>query len=269
MSNDIEKLSASGIKKYRECEKAFWYKYVSDVEPPEEGEIEHFEVGNTVHDSIENLLNKDDITSLSQKEVLSELREEELSLEYNYQDSEKVQSCLELASKFISEYVENVFSVEKEMNMTVNGMKFKGYADLIADLDMDGDHLSDVVVDWKTGSVNDEWKERVQGGMYAKMVRRETGNWPDSIVFVYLNEDTLSKHHRIADGEVHWNDHKNTYWEEIEGDVSDITNSAFNDEWEAKPESANCYFCDYKYACSDYVGAEECSPENFQIGGII
>ena len=265
MSDTIEHLSASGIKSFRECEKQFWYKYVSDVEPPDEGEIEHFSIGNTIHDSLENVLQQPDVLELSETELLERLRDEERSLDYNYEDSEKVQTCLEFAAKYISGYVTNIVSVEDRFEMNVNGIDFVGYADLIADVDDRGEELSDVIIDWKTGKENDEWKERIQGGMYVKMFHEIHGRWPDSIQFIYLNEGTRSVHNRINDGDVMWNDYQNKYWEEIEGDISNISNSAFNDEWEAKPESSRCHFCSFKYACSDYIGSEDCEPHHLEI----
>lgn len=268
MSDSIERLSASGIKTFRNCEKQFWYKYISDIESPEEGEIEHFEVGNAVHDSLEEVLQENDVTGMEQMEILKLLRDKERSLDFNYEDSEKVQTCLEFASKYIGKYVEKVVSVEDRFEMNLNGIDFVGYADLVADIQIGDDYLENVIVDWKTGSVNEEWKEQVQGGMYAKMYREIKGEWPDSIHFVYLDEDTLSVHNRIDDGEIMWNDHQNKYWDEISGDISDISNAMFNDEWEANVTD-NCYWCDFKYACSDYVGSEDCEPRHLDVEGLM
>lgn len=268
MSNQVDYISASGLKSYKSCPKQYYYKYVSDIEPPEEGEIEHFEVGNTIHDSLENVLQEDETLDLSEDELLSRLREEERSLDYNYEDSEKVQTCLEFAAKYISGYVTDIVSVEDRFEMNVNGIDFVGYADLIADIDDRGEELSDVIIDWKTGKENDEWKERIQGGMYVKMFHEIYGRWPDSIQFIYLNEGTRSIHNRIDGGDVMWNSHQNKYWEEIEDDISDISNSAFNDEWEAKPGDSKCHFCDYKYSCREGgIGSEDCKPHHLDIGG--
>lgn len=268
MSKELEHLSASGIKKFRNCEKEFWYKYISDVEPPEVGEIEHFQIGNAVHDSLEEVLLENDVVGMEQEELLKLLRDKERSLDHNYEDTEKVQTCLEFASKYIGKYVTKVVSVEDKFTMNLKGIDFIGYADLIADIHRFDEDSSDVIIDWKSGSVNDDWKEKIQGGMYAKMFREEEGRWPDAIHFVYLSEDTLSVHNRVDDGEVMWNDHQNKYWDEIAGDVSDISNALFNDEWEANVTD-NCYWCDYKLACSDYVGSEKCKPHHLEMGGTI
>jgi RecB family exonuclease len=268
MSDEIKRLSASGIKKFRNCPKSFWYKYLSDIEPPDEGEVEHFQVGNAVHDSLEEVLQQENASSLNEQAFLSKLREEERGMDYNYEDSEQVQTCLEFASKFVSGYVDSVISVEDKYEMEIDGVEFVGFADLVADITDGGEELSDVIIDWKTGKENDEWKERVQGGMYVKMFHEEYGRWPDAIYFVYLNEGTKSVHNRIDDGEILWNDHQNEYWSEIESDVSSISNAAYNEEWEANVND-ECYFCDYKYACSDYIGSEDCKPQDIEVGGVI
>ena len=267
--NKINRLSASSIKKYQSCPKSFFYKEISDIEPPDKEEPEFFSIGNAVHDSLENVLREDGTLDLSEDKLLSRLREEERSLDYNYDDSKKVQTCLEFAAKYISNYVTNIVSVEDRFEMNVNGIDFVGYADLIGDVDDRGNQLNDVIIDWKTGKENDEWKERIQGGMYVKMFYEIYGRWPDSIQFIYLNEGTRSVHNRVNDGEVMWNNHQNKYWNEIKNHISNITSDAYSGDFEAKPDSSQCYFCDYKFACSDYIGGEELTPESVNIGNIL
>lgn len=273
----IEKLSASRIKKYQSCPKEYFYKYLSDVEPPEEGEVEHFEIGNTVHDSIEIYLKEHGLPDISDEDtdekrqdiIHEELKSIESGLDYNYEDRKKVETCLEFAAKFIAKYVESINTVEEEMIMEHNGITFKGFADLIGNVKANDGVLSDVVIDWKTGKENPEWKEKIQGGMYVKMFHDEYGRWPESIYFVYLNEGTLSVHNRIDDGDIMWNDHQNEYWDDISGYISDMTNDAFKGEFEAKP-SDNCYWCGFKYACEDGGrGAETATPQHYQIDGVI
>jgi len=267
MSDRVEYLSASGIKSFRGCEKQYWYKYISDIERPEEEEPEHFSIGNTVHDSLEQVLQEEGTLDMSEDELLSRLREVERSLDYNYDDSEKVQTCLEFAAKYISGYVTDIVSVEDRFEVDMKGIDFVGYADLIGDVDDRGNQLNDVIIDWKTGKENDEWKERIQGGMYVKMFHEIYGRWPDSIQFIYLNEGTRSVHNRMDDGNILWNDYQNEYWDEIEGDISDISNALYNDEFEAKPESSRCHFCDFKYHCAEGgIGSEDCGPEQLEIG---
>jgi RecB family exonuclease len=265
----IEKLSASRIKKYQSCPKQYFYDYLSDVEPPEEGEVEHFEIGNAVHDSIEEALHEENVLDLKQNDLYDRLKEIESELDYNYSDRKKVETCLEFAAKFINKYVTSITTVEDEMNMEEMGIEFTGFADLIGNVD-DGDgELSDVVIDWKTGKENPEWKEKIQGGVYVKMFYEEYGRWPESIQFVYLNEGTRSVHNRISDGEIMWNDMQNEYWDEIKGYISNMTNSAYKGEFEAKP-SDNCYWCDFKYSCEDGGrGAETATPQHYQIDGVI
>jgi len=258
----IDRLSASRVKKYKSCPKQYEYKYLTDIQPPEEDDPEFFRIGNTVHDSIEAVLKRDDVVSKTKRELEDLLKEEERKLNYNYDDRNQVETCLNFAAKFIDGYVDSVFTVEDRMEMTQNGIDFVGYADLIGDVE----GKSDTIVDWKTGKENDEWKERIQGGMYVKMFHEEFGRWPESIQFVYLNEGTRSVHSRVVDGEVMWNDHQNKYWDEIKGYISDISNDAYTGEFEAKPDDSVCHWCDYKYACEEGGrGAETAEPQHFQV----
>lgn len=270
MEYEVDHLSASALKTYNECPRQYFYKYISDIEPPEEGEIEHFQIGNAVHDSIENILKSGQVLDLSKESLYSLFIEEEKELDYTYSDREKVETCLEFAAKFISKYVTRIESVEDKMTMDQNGISFTGYADLIADINLNGREYTDVIIDWKTGSENPEWKEKIQGGMYVKMFYEEFGRWPESIQFVYLDEDTLSMHDRVDDGKVIWNDNKNEYWDDIKSYISSITSDAYSGEFEAKPEDSKCHWCDFKYACSDSgIGGEEMEPQNVEIGGVI
>jgi len=262
----VDRLSASGIKKYKGCPKQYFYQYLSDIEVPEEEEVEHFEIGNSIHDACEAVLKRDDVISKTKRELEDLLKEEERKLNYNYDDKNQVETCLNFAAKFIDGYVDSVFSVEDRMTMTQKGIDFVGYADLIGDVE----GKTDTIVDWKTGKENEEWKERIQGGMYVKMFHEEFGRWPESIQFVYLKEGTRSVHSRVVDGEVMWNNHQNKYWDEISGYISDITNDAYTGEFEAKPDESRCHWCEFKYSCTEGGrGAETAEPQHFEVGPLL
>jgi len=266
MTKEVQELSASGVKKFVQCPKQFYLHYLTDVPEPEEGEVEHFQVGNTVHDSLENILRSN--PELSDESVLlRDLKTEENSLEYNYSDNNKVDNCFETASRWITSFVKEVKHVEEEWSMNRDGIEYNGLADLVADVEQNGQVYQNSIVDWKTGTVNDEWKERIQGGMYAEMHYEIYGEYPEAIFFVYLDEETQSFHPRIDDGEVFWNKKENKYWSEIEDIKGQILHSETLDEWEAKPEQSRCFFCSYKHYCSDSpVGAEEVSHKEINIG---
>lgn len=269
MTEKVEELSASGVKKFIQCPKQFYLHYLSDLPEPEEGEVEHFQVGNSVHDSLENvLLDEPDIDD--QERFLEKLEAEEETLEYNYSDNDKVDNCLQTASRWITSFVKEVKHVEEKWKMERDGIEYRGLADLIADVEQDGELYENTVVDWKTGSVNEEWKERIQGGMYAEMHNEIYGEYPEAIVFVYLDEETQSFHPRISDGEVFWNQKENKYWSEIKEWKGKILQSEALDEWEAKPEQSKCYFCSYKHYCSDSpIGAEDVGMNEIEMGDFL
>lgn len=269
---DIKHLSASAAKMYRKCPKSFWYKYISDIDKPDIEEPEHFKVGNAVHEAIENALQDDpEIVHEEQEEILEILREEENKLDYDYESkySSKVQGCLETASRWLTNVVE-VKSVEEEWTMEREGYDWIGYSDLVADVEMGDGILENVIIDWKTGSLNEQWKEEYQGGVYLELHEELKGCYPDAVFFVYLKEEQLNPHERIRDGEVFWNSHENTYWEAVLDEVSRITVAERTEDWEAKPERDKCHFCDYRYHCADSgIGSENLSVENFNLSGVV
>jgi CRISPR/Cas system-associated exonuclease Cas4 (RecB family) len=274
MTKDVEELSASGVKSYVECPKQFYLNYLTDVPEPTDGEPEHFRVGNAVHGVIEDVLMEDEWQVGSDEETDTQPAERlfELFMErveesdHEYSDDEKVETCFETASRWITSFVENVNHVEEEWGMERDGIRYRGFADLVADIGMD-ELYENTIVDWKTGQESDEWKERIQGGMYAEMHHEIYDEYPDAIVFVYLNEETQSMHKRVQDGKVFWNEQENKYWTEIEKYKNQILRSETLGSWEAKPGQSKCYFCPYKYHCADSgVGAENVTPNQIEIG---
>lgn len=270
MPRKVEELSASGIKSYAECEKQYWYKYLSEIDAVEQEEPEHFKVGNTVHDTLEKVLKDDELVIADEEELFQTLMRVKDTLEYDYEDEEKVVTCFETASRWISSFVSDVKHVEEKWTMDKDGIEFRGLSDLVADIEQGDEVYEDTIVDWKTGKENDEWKERIQGGMYAEMHKDIYGTYPEAIVFVYLNEEVQSLHPRIQDGKVFWNETENKYWSEIADYKNQILQSQAVDDWEAQPEQANCYFCDYKYHCADSgIGAENVTMSEIGIDTII
>lgn len=270
MRDKVEELSASGVKKFEDCPKSFWYKYLSDFEPPKSEEPVHFEIGNTVHDTIENVLQRGEVDISNEETLFNAFQSEESTLDYEYDDDDKVKTCFETASRWISSFVVDVCHVEEKWSMERDEIEYRGLADLVADVEQDGEMYKNTIVDWKTGSVNDEWKERIQAGMYIEMFYEKFGEYPEAAVFVYLSEETQSFHPRIRDGEVFWNEKENKYWTEIEKSKNKILRAQVNGEWEAKPEQSRCFFCDYKHHCKDSgIGAEKVEPQHIKIGNIL
>jgi len=268
-------LSSSGIKKFNQCPRKFEIHYlIEELEPPDEGEIEHFQIGNTIHDSLEEALNELESIPEKEKELLETLEEKENHQDYNYSDNDKVDTCLKTASRWISSFVEEIKHVEEEWSMEKSDITYNGLADLVADIDLgdedDPEIYENVIIDWKTGKENEEWKERIQAGMYIEMFYQKFGHYPDAAVFVYLDEETQSFHSRIQNGEVFWNEHENKYWTEIEKIKNEILHTEQTGDWETKPETANCYWCDYKLYCEDSpVGAENAEKRHINIGEIV
>lgn len=246
---NIEHLSASAAKKFNKCNKQYWYKYVDQYDVPDAvTDQKYIFAGNAVHDVIEDMLKSGEV-DLDDEEAMHTYLQENVGSNYPDDMEDTVETSLETAAKYISEYVDEITSVEDRWEMDYRGINIVGYADLI-----DGD----TIVDWKTGRSEDkEVDEKIQAAFYIKLFEEEYGELPEMVDFAYLDEGQRSTHKRITDdGEVLWNSRENTYWDDVKKIISQIQYNHNTDEWEANPPEP-CYWCDYKYACSDYVGSED------------
>lgn len=254
--SDVTYLSSSAVKKFANCPKSYEYKYVDRYDVPDESDNKFILRGNAVHGVLEELLQSD--SDLSNRDNVHDYLVENCSDEYPSSMSSDVDDSLEMAAKYVANYVDDVRDVEERWEMNHDGIDLVGYADLI-----DGD----TIVDWKTGkSEGKEMDERIQASFYIKLFENEYGHLPEKVEFVYLTEGELSTHNRITDdGEVMWNNHQNKYWEEVESIISQIQMAHNRDEWEAQP--GNCYFCSFKYACEDSkIGSENVTKQEIEIG---
>jgi len=255
MSEAVEYLSSSSVKKFASCPKSYEYRYVRGYEVPEPEENKYIKRGNVVHNVLEELLESD--SELSNTDSVHQFLLDNCSDAYSTSMASDVEDCLEMAAKYTVNYVEDVRDVEERWSMDHGDIDLVGYADLI-----DGD----TIVDWKTGkSEGKELDEKIQASFYIKLFENEYEHLPEKVEFVYLTEGELSTHNRITDdGEVMWNNHQNKYWKEVESIISQIQMAHNQDNWEAQP--GNCYFCEFKNACSDYVGSENVTRQQIEIG---
>lgn len=250
----IDKMSASGVKKFQKCPKQYYLRYLHEYSPLLD-ENKYIRIGNSVHESCEDVL--EDVDSRDADVLLDELWKNDPEY-YGDDEYEQVESCFETAAKYIAGYVDDIQSIEDRWTMDHNGIELIGYCDLVAD---------ERIIDWKTGkSEGKELDEKIQASFYIKLYENEFGKLPEEVDFVYLDEGTRSTHRRITeDGEVLWNNHKNTYWEDTQKIINRIIQSNNKGEWE--PDPSDCHWCEYKYYCQDSpIGAENVTREHIDLG---
>ena len=257
----IEQLSASGVKKFATCPKQFMYKYVDKPDIAEPEDPKFFKVGNSVHESIENVL-EEHPDLRDQEMLLSLLRDENRSLEYDYgsDNEEQVQTCLETASKYISNHVDEVQTIEDRWTMDLEkfDISFVGYSDLTAD---------NRIIDWKTGKPASQLEEKIQAGVYIELYKEELGKVPEGVEFVYLKEGELSQHNRVSEDDVFWSESRNKYFDTVMDYTKKIMRCEAKGEWPAEGSGDDCYWCDFKFVCADSpIGAE--NVEYHHIGGV-
>jgi len=208
--------------------------------------------------------------------LLSLLRDENRDLGYDYgeDNEEQVQSCLETAAKFISGHVGEVRSIEDRWTVDVEelDLTFLGYSDLTAgknQMNDEGEKIGeqDAIFDWKTGKKASPLEEKIQAGVYIELYKEEFGEVPEMFIFVYLKEGEISIHRRVSDDGRYWSKDSNKYFDTVMDYSKQIVRAEMKDDWEAKGSGSDCYWCDYKYLCSDSpIGAENVEVHN--IGGI-
>lgn len=244
----IEHLSASSVKSFSECEKRFFLRYVHPREPLEEEDNKYIQVGNAVHESIEDTLKETD--SRNADNLLDKFWQNDPEY-YEESERDKVQSCFETASKYVEKHVgDDIRAIEDRWTMDYDGIELVGYCDVV-----ENGHI----IDWKTGkSEGKELKEKIQASFYIKLFENEYGEYPEHVDFAYLDDGTRSTHERFTDGgEVLWNSHQNKYWEDTESIINKILLADNTDEWTPDPERDKCHWCSEKFFCEDGgVGAE-------------
>lgn len=255
----ISHLSASALKRFKNCPKSYYLRYMEKYESHQPSSNKYTKLGSSVHESIEETLQE--YPSLRDQEQLLQVMQKKNKKTYPEEMEDQAQSCFKTASKYISGYVgDDIQAIEDRWTMDYRGIELIGYCDLVE---------GGKIIDWKTGkSDGKEMDEKIQASFYIKLYENEFGELPEQVDFAYIDEGTRSTHKRITDdGQVLWNNSKNVYWEDTEKIINQIINSDNNDEWEATPETGNCHWCEFNLHCADSpFGAEYVDRENIEIG---
>lgn len=243
-------ISASQVKKWKKCPKQFWYRYISDIEIEDDGS-KFTEMGNAVHESIEEFLKGD--PDLSDKDHIEErlhiqLTAREDNFEYGEDMDERANQCIENAAKYLEwlhEQGDEIRGIELdheyEKHIPGTDRPFRAIMDLATDKR---------IVDWKTGN---KGAEKVQAGIYIEGYKDKYGEYPEQVHFVYLKEDEVDVniHNAETDEEVYWGDKVNQYWQEMVPHVQSMHNAMELENYPADPGESKCYWCAYSYHCPD------------------
>lgn len=233
-------MSASGIKKHADCPKSWWFRYESDVEPIE-GDTTHLDLGNAVHDALEDAL-KGWMLNDRNLESYAKMRYESRADHHGVEDADiwkTGRDCIETAVEYVLDRDPDIIGIEDDVEFDVNrpdlNETFKGKMDVATQSE---------IWDWKTGSIRDDTrkKERIQGAVYMAAYRAEYGKPPEKVRFVYLKEEKVRSF-----------EPSDEVWHEMLGAARSLAASKRADEWPAKPGD-QCYWCPYEQSCAEAGG---------------
>lgn len=232
MTMGRERMSASGIKKFADCPKQWWFRYLSDHEA-EEGETKYMDLGSAVHDAIEECLKTGQTDP-----------DEEAHLFYHYADYHGVpddmlqtgEDCFRRALEYVQKRDPEIIGVEDEIRFTIDRPDVQ--SDVLAYIDV---ATSDEIWDWKTGSIRDDTpqKEQIQAAVYVAAYRVEYGHFPEMVRFVYLKEEKVRS---IEPSQ----DIANT----MLANARAIVQARKRNEFPAKPGD-KCHWCGYQMHCPE------------------
>lgn len=255
MSDDWT-ISASKIKMAEECPEKFRLRYIEryDEMGPDNRWIRR---GNAVHEAIEDALSEASDPSVSSATLKAQYRENGGAAGYQLDEGfhEQVLASFDAASRFLRRQVEEVRDLELEIEFGVDRATitrdFGGYIDLATD---------DAVVDWKTGkSEGKDAADAIQGAVYMAGYAHEYGHPPESIHFVYANPEAGDDHPKVRTI-----DPDDDLWDELLGKARKLLAIVESGEFEARPDEANCHFCDFEVFCpASPVGAGDIDWEAY------
>jgi len=226
-------ISPSATKRLKRCPKQFEYRYFTEKDPTEPAG-KYADVGTAVHESIEQLLNDDDLQNLLNRPnevraiLTTEFQNRVPDLEEDIIDR-GINACHTAARYLCLQEPNTLRGVEADFEYALKrpdiDSAFHGTIEVVT---------GNEVWDWKTGKTVDEEDEIIQGMLYAMGCYQKFNVVPERVRFVYLHEE-LEKE-RVFEP-------TDEEWQEALSHVQNVVEAKKRQEFPAKPESSKCYFC--------------------------
>lgn len=229
--------SASQIKKYKSCPKAFWFRYLSDKRGTK-ADKGYLAMGSAVHEAIETVL--EEFPDLRDRDDLEYkfLNEYDRLVhdhgEYDVPPSmeDDARDCLGMAAKYVSKRTDaEIVGIEDRIHYDIS--RPDASEEMIGIMDVTTDSE---IWDWKTGRVR-EHDEVIQGAVYMGAFSAVYDRKPDCIKFVYLKE-----------GKVRTLDPTKENWDEMVKWLKYMREGTDEGNYEAEPGDF-CYWCSHEFFC--------------------
>lgn len=238
-------LSRQQIDDYYTCHKKYYFVSIVKVPLPTDW---HFMYGTAIHEALQRYFNK---KIAGEKPDL-----DSLLLDFNtffknegfitrVQEEEKHRSAIETLSRFYSkDQEENLLPdmIEEKFEFTQEKVKVSGRYDLVIK-----DKSGSEIVDFKSSDVKDQKeadkriRESTQMKIYALAWEEKYGLIPKTTLSFIESGITGS---RIF---------KETDLEKVREMINDVAEGIRKKDYSAKPNSRNCKYCPYRFACPDAI----------------
>ena len=236
------RLSKSKIDTYETCPLQFKFQHVLRIPTPPSSAAD---TGSAVHAVIEKVtkyqiegktLPEDEIFDLLEKNWDSKAFENETA---SNQKKEEAKTLLQTFLAWNESNPNTPIAVEKEFNLELGGVKFKGFIDRVEQTP-NGKY---VVIDYKTGSdriTKNTIKDDVQMNLYALATKKLYGQLPEKTILYYLAKDKLVEN-EILSAKV----------AEVKELIENTVGLILDEQFPAKPEYKSCRFCNFWDICDE------------------
>lgn len=241
MSEDFN-ISASQVKQFDNCPKAYEYSYLTDIEPTK-ADKGYLALGSRVHESIEEVLQSEDCPPFGDRKMISKAITNTYHEKDEYPlDDEKYGTgvqCCDIAGKVLHKMDPDIRDVEATIRYDIDR------DDLVTGVTAKMDITTDSKIwDWKTGTIRDDsiHGERIQGATYMAAYYNRYGEPPEEIMFIYLKEggDDTAKVRRLEPTDDNW--------QYLLKYARKLNQAKEQDRWKATPGDF-CYLCEWEGWC--------------------
>lgn len=239
VGEEVPRISASRIKKYRTCPKQYWFSYESELSGTKASKG-YLDLGSAVHIAIENILDSGKPVKFRNKlahdlkKEYKETAEAQRLKEFDDSMYRDGLGYLEVAARYIDGQDADITGVEKEVDYGLSRTDINARLKAIMDVTTENE-----IWDWKTGRIRDETPidEKIQGAVYMKAYEEAYGEPPEEVRFVYLKEEK----ERCLDP-------SDETWEAMLKYCRTLMKGLRDEDFTANPGDA-CYFCSYELYC--------------------
>lgn len=242
IDKDTLRLSKSKIDTYETCPLQFKFQHVLRVPTPPSSAAD---TGSAVHTVIEKVTKyqiegktttEEEIFDMLDKNWDSKAFENETA---SNQKKEEAKTLLRTYVAWNENNPNTPIAVEKEFNLEIAGVKFKGFIDRVEKTPK-GKY---VVIDYKTGSdriTKNTIKDDVQMNLYAMATEKLYGELPEKTILYYLAKDKLVV-----------NDIDSSKVTEVKKSIENSVRLILEEKFPAKPEYKSCRYCSFWDICDE------------------